>query len=294
MKHPPIVVGTDLSTPSRIAAQRAAQLAQQLGAPLVLVHVAGDFSTVGASAPVHPGWGTHLGGPAVTDGRRALSASAAQATSKLDTWIGRAGIAPDKRRVLVGPAHRSLLTVAKRERARLLVAGVHRPRASIESFLLGSTAERLLRTGTQPVLLARQGVKGPYKEVLIPLDLTDVGLRVLAAVEEFAPRAKYHVVHFAGVPDTRDPERMERLEALKATLDKLVKAARLRKTRCKVEVVEDEPREGILRQARRRGVDLVAMGTRARKGVERFLLGSVADYALRAAPTDVLAVPPVR
>jgi len=53
-----------------------------------------------------------------------------------------------------------------------------------------------------------------------------------------------------------------------------------------------EPRLGILKLAGKRGVDLVALGTRGRKGLERFLLGSVADYVLRGAPTDVLAVPP--
>jgi hypothetical protein len=51
-------------------------------------------------------------------------------------------------------------------------------------------------------------------------------------------------------------------------------------------------REAVLAAIRRHGADLVVMGTRARRGPERWILGSVAEYVLRAAPVDVLAVPP--
>lgn len=47
----------------------------------------------------------------------------------------------------------------------------------------------------------------------------------------------------------------------------------------------------ILKEARRRGSDLIAMGTHGRSGFARWVLGSVTDSVLRKAPCPVLAVP---
>ncbi len=287
-----IVAGTDLSKPSRLAAQRAQRLATALDVPFVLVHTVDDFSTVGADAPINPAWGTHLGGRDTNAGRIALAASAKLAGGKLDSWIRGSGTQPDSRRVLVGAPHKSIVVVAKTESAKLIVAGVHRSSSKVASFFLGSTAERLLRTGGFPTLLVRRSADKDYGNVLIPVDFSDVGLRVLALVEEIAPEARYHVVHFARPMPEDDPLRMRRMGQLERTLRDLVKASRVPRARCALSVVESEPREGILKLAGKRGVDLVALGTRGRKGLERFLLGSVADYVLRGAPTDVLAVPP--
>lgn len=45
-------------------------------------------------------------------------------------------------------------------------------------------------------------------------------------------------------------------------------------------------------QARRRGADLIAMGTHGRSGFERLLLGSVTEQIIRLAECPVLTVPP--
>lgn len=289
-----IIAGTDLSKPSRLAAQRAQRLARALELPFVLVHTVDSFATVGAAAPVHPAWGTHIGGREAGDGRAALATSARLAGGKLESWIQRSGTSPDRRRVLIGTPHKSILTVAKAENALLVVAGVHRPTSKVASFFLGSTAERLLRLGGFPTLLVRRGAESDYKNVLIPVDFSDVGLRVMSLVEQIAPKARYQVVHFARPLPEGDPLRLSRLSKLERALADFVKASRVARGRCSLRVVESEPRLGILNLAGRRGVDLVAMGTRGRRGLERFLLGGVADYVLRAAPTDVLAVPPAR
>jgi nucleotide-binding universal stress UspA family protein len=53
-------------------------------------------------------------------------------------------------------------------------------------------------------------------------------------------------------------------------------------------VVDDDPAEGILRYAAANDFDLVAMATRSRGGLERLLLGSVADRVLRKAEITLL------
>jgi nucleotide-binding universal stress UspA family protein len=53
-------------------------------------------------------------------------------------------------------------------------------------------------------------------------------------------------------------------------------------------VVGENPAEAILDVVRTRGLDLVALETHGRRGLNRLLLGSVADKVVRGASTPVL------
>ncbi len=59
-----------------------------------------------------------------------------------------------------------------------------------------------------------------------------------------------------------------------------------------VRVVEGAPADGILATARQVHADLVIMGTRGRRGIERWLLGSVAESVLRASTVPVITIGP--
>lgn len=52
------------------------------------------------------------------------------------------------------------------------------------------------------------------------------------------------------------------------------------------------PFQSIREYANRREIDVIAMGTKGRAGIDRILLGSVTENVLRTARTPVLAVPP--
>ena len=49
---------------------------------------------------------------------------------------------------------------------------------------------------------------------------------------------------------------------------------------------------GILTAAESTGADLSAVGTHGRSALQRFVIWSVAEYVIKAAPSDVLAIPP--
>ena len=52
-----------------------------------------------------------------------------------------------------------------------------------------------------------------------------------------------------------------------------------------------KPHEFIVQEARDRGIDLICMGTQGRSGLERVLMGSVAQNVIGHAPCPVLVVP---
>ncbi len=55
-------------------------------------------------------------------------------------------------------------------------------------------------------------------------------------------------------------------------------------------IVEGNPAEEILKLAEEQSVDLIVMGTLGMSGIERFLLGSVADKVIRNSRIPVLTV----
>jgi len=54
--------------------------------------------------------------------------------------------------------------------------------------------------------------------------------------------------------------------------------------------LEGDPATEIVRLARDAGIDVIVMGTHGRTGLERLLMGSVAEKVLRDAPCSVLVV----
>jgi nucleotide-binding universal stress UspA family protein len=65
-------------------------------------------------------------------------------------------------------------------------------------------------------------------------------------------------------------------------------------TNYETKVVIGNPAEEILRFADEQGIDLIVMGTHGRKGLERTLMGSVADHVIKNAAVPVLTINPFR
>jgi nucleotide-binding universal stress UspA family protein len=90
------------------------------------------------------------------------------------------------------------------------------------------------------------------------------------------------------------PEQVERQRELLDLAKKTTSlvAEKLRKIGFKADnrVVESDIRNGILDTAAEWKPDLIVMGSHGRKGVKRFLLGSVAETIARHAPCSVLIV----
>lgn len=55
-------------------------------------------------------------------------------------------------------------------------------------------------------------------------------------------------------------------------------------------VIEGDPREVLLEEARREGVDLIVVGSHGRTGLEKLLMGSVASHIVTHAACSVVVV----
>jgi nucleotide-binding universal stress UspA family protein len=139
-----IVVPTDFSVGSEEAWRVARRLAATAGAELVLVHVFVETPLYGE-------------GPFSAErSREFYRAARTWVEEQLEQWAAAARGAGLKVRTAVrtGAPHREIVTAAADERASIIVLGTH-GRGGLERALLGSVADRVIRTAPCPVLSVR-------------------------------------------------------------------------------------------------------------------------------------------
>jgi nucleotide-binding universal stress UspA family protein len=80
-------------------------------------------------------------------------------------------------------------------------------------------------------------------------------------------------------------------ETLRAEVRRFIDSIDTGGSLLQLEVAEGDPVDAILHAAGTQKADLIVMGTHGRSGVDRLMLGSVAESVLRRAPCPVLTVP---
>jgi nucleotide-binding universal stress UspA family protein len=132
-----------------------------------------------------------------------------------------------------------------------------------------------------------------YNDILIPTDGSQGAKAALEHGIEIASQwdATLHVLY---VVDTRLGRSGPLLEALRDEGDEAVRDAEVAGTRVGLtvvtEIVEGNPHEGILAYVSEHGIDMVIVGTHGRTGIDRVVMGSVAERVVRRSPVPVLTV----
>ena len=118
--------------------------------------------------------------------------------------------------------------------------------------------------------------------VLIPLDGSVIGDTVLLSLHPLirSRRVQATLLHVGESP--------ERTEAVEQRLELSRRSLEANGVPTRVHVVSGTPAEEILRQAAVGDFDLVAMATHGRLGMDRVLMGSVAEEVVRSSPVPTL------
>ena len=279
-----IVVATDFSARSDRAVRRATLLAKQFSRNLVLLHVVDDDQAESMIV-------------AAENSARALLQDLVQTIRQVD------GV-PCESQVARGTVWRTVAQVGREREAGLVVLGPYR-RELLTGIFGGTTAERTIREGAQPVLMANGTPTGRYRNIVFATDLSNCSLGAAEVVRRLGLErdTSVTVVHaFGSVTDTLlarsgmtdDQARHQQAhEAARAEkeLAAFLEKARLGAPRIVVRAA-GEPAEIIRTAARDAKADLIVVGTCSRTGLARLVIGSVAGDVLRRADEDVLVVPP--
>lgn len=143
-----------------------------------------------------------------------------------------------------------------------------------------------------------------FKKIMFPVDLSPASPRLAPYVALMARRfdAELHLVfvarelsHFRGI-NVPFPVIANLEEALakgaETGLEKFRDKHFPGPAKVSVAVLSGDISESLVGYACENHVDLIIMGTHGRKGLERILLGSVAERVLKAAPMPVMVINP--
>lgn len=293
-----ILACTDLSAEADAALSRAARLARDHGATLTALHVVEHV--VGADAP-----------PASLV--KLLFGEAAQVVPLLKQHAERAladrlaglVVAPTRAEaaVRVGAAFLEIIRQAREHGDELIVLGAHGGHV-VKNWVLGTTAERVVRKGVRPVLVVKRSPRASYRRLLAAIDFSDTAKRALRFALRLAPKARVTLLNVydlalmaAPAIDRMTGEDFLRLQGelegeQRARLTALAGELGLGPDQVTCLVRYGYPAQvinAVLTEAR---ADLAVIGTRGLSGLKHLLLGSVAEHVLRESRCDVLVVPP--
>jgi nucleotide-binding universal stress UspA family protein len=279
-----IVAGIATLEPDDPALAASIHLAERTGADLHLVHV----------YPVdeaEDGWDLEMARPAILP---ALLQSRLAGYARALSTEDRAECV-----VLAGNAGEVLSGYARVVGADLLVLAPTR-HAGAAGAVLGTTASRVLRTSSVPVLVLREGLASQAaRRILLPTDLSEHSARALPLAQGLAaalaaPDEPVLLPLFVEVPDVdTDAPAVVAAQIDQAEVDLAVFLASIPGVAPAAGTVRvGSPAHEILAVARHWDADLVVLGTHGRRGLPRFFLGSVAETVLRKAPCSALVIPP--
>ena len=287
----PVLAATDFSPDALHACRRAGMLAAEHGVPLDLLHVVEPDIAIAVRELL----AAHRDLRARIDEQADMQLAAV--AQQLQQLLGIA-VRPQLRH---GPVPQEI--VAASAQSGLLVVGARGTHA-LRQLALGTTADRLMRTIDQPLLVVRRPPAAPYARILVLMDFSEAAQAALRTAMAVAPRAAVHVMHAVDLPyegklrlaGVRDEEvasfRDHGLRDATSRLQASLPGAD--RERLHVSAVFGDVRFEALRMITELGADLVAVGKQGTSLAGDMFLGSTTSCMMANAPCDVLAIPATR
>lgn len=287
----------DFSATSLDALTYAVALATWYEARLEVLHVVPAFAD--ASVPVRSGPSDASQEPTSRDAvvseiHRVLDA--ADATGLHPTVLAQEG-----------RAHEVIVSRALAQPADLLVMGTH-GRSGVNRLLLGSVAEKVLRTAPCPVLTVppaateKKAATVTFKSILCAIDYSPSALEALRYALELGRQAGGCVTVLYAL-EYMDPEepcehvdfdiRKRRQHFIDHARERLHgQLAQESSTWCEIKevVAIDRAYKAVLQHAAASHADLIVMGAQGTTGLELLVYGSNTQHVVRAATCPVLTV----
>jgi nucleotide-binding universal stress UspA family protein len=283
-----ILCAIDFSSPSRAALEHALLLARKDQAGVHIVHVLTMPSVALAETSVFatPELGQKL--------RDACESSMRDLVAEHSRDAG----VPLTHHVVSGSVAEEIVAEARRIHADLIVVGTA-GRTGVPRFLLGSVAERVVRTSPVDVLTVPIEAVGkkpaPIGSILCAVDFSAESETAFLEALDLARRhgAVVHVAHaweVAAYSSPRSELALGHEKELALELDQLVDRHPAPGVEIVRHVCRGIPYAAIVELAGELGVDMIVAGTTGKSGLDHFFLGSVAERVVRASAVPVLTV----
>lgn len=270
-----LVAGIDLTTMGRRVADRARILAEEGDATVQLVHVL---------EPV----GEAMIGPSLA---QLIREHATNEARTIADWLTERTDVEVNLEVVKGSPAWELASRAKK--ADLILLGS----STVDAFAAGPTTRRVAHMALSDVLVVRRQPRVPYRRIIAAVDFSESSRVAVESALSMSSEAEVTVLyslpsHFdslladAGLfREEMDASRGERLEMAR---DRMLEFTQEWNGQVRTMVADGPPAETIDESVRRRGADLVVVGSRGATATRMVLLGNVAEGLVGNAPCDVL------
>jgi nucleotide-binding universal stress UspA family protein len=201
----------------------------------------------------------------------------------------------------IGSVDNEIRKAIVRTGAEFVVVGTH-GRRGFERWILGSEADRLLRSCPVPLLTIRavRGTRtapGAIRRILVTTDFSDGTSEALKyafsiAQENQARLTLLHVIDQFSV-GASSKLALPTVDAARRQLDKLVPAEVKAWCEVKTQVEIGVPYSTILDTIKSDRADLLVMNVHGKSLLDRALLGTTAERVVRGAVCPVLLIPPL-
>lgn len=312
-----IVIPLDTSAVSEAALRPAAALARALHYELLLLHViAPATSLIAISHPalVSPGMAERWEADALTEAHQYLAA-VAQGMEPLGLSVRTTiCIATDTATAILTCARDDMsMTDGDREDQATIVAMTTHGQTGVRHWVLGSVAEQVIHHATMPLLLLRaQAVGQPdtppaaLRRVLVPLDGSDFAAHALPLAQTVAAATGATLILLAVAAPAHDVGLAEggieplwllaaddaRTQQVRDRLESAAHPLRAQGIDVQTRLNTGDPVTEIIDASATEHADLIVMATHGRSGIQRLMLGSVAQEVLHMAEQPLLLVRP--
>lgn len=267
-----LLLATDLSARCDRPLERALQLAGEFSTPLTTLTV---FDTPQAPSDVIQWLDGDLGREREEEAARA---ELAREFTGLPVEVSS--------RFATGPVAEAILETATSLPGSLVVTGASR-NDSLGELLLGSTVDRLARGLAQPLLVVRQRVRGPYRNIMVAVDFTPVSRVALETAARLFPQARIVAFHVHDADKLADdaPPRAEFAHFLASCT--LAPEVHVMHT-----IGAGDPASQLTRYAQEHAIDLAVLGRHEETALKRLLNGSRSEVLLQEINCDTLLIRP--
>lgn len=280
------IVGVDGSDASRAALRFGATIAADVGAKLRV-----------AMAWEHPASAALPIGPGVL---RSHDAGDAETASQLRELIGDelgddASLAQTV--VLRGRPSQSLMRVAVEHPGAVIVVGT-RGRGGFTEMVLGSTCRALLHDDRVPVIVVHPDqarLPERVSHIVVGVDGAPGSLAAASWAAGLADRLEADIIAVHALPigtgDWLLPDTATAMNEIRALVEgPWTEPITSAGVPCQIVLVEEDPREAILRVAEETGSGLVVLGRSSGEGFSRWAIGNVAESVVRHARVPIAVV----
>ncbi len=176
----------------------------------------------------------------------------------------------------------------------LLIMGASNKR---EKLRIGTTAYRILTNARIPVLVVKEKIGVKVNKILVPIDFSKLSFKALDYAIFLAEifGSEIHLLHVIEILESIGLKEVEE-KLIEETKEILHRESEKFKGKYRIfvnAIKRDSAEIGIIEFAEEKGIDLICMATRGRKGISHFFLGSTLDKVLKLTDIPILAFNPV-